>query len=395
MPVRATKRGADRTPLSGDFDVIVCGASFAGLAVARELRSTGARVLVLDRYEIGERQTSACAAPTAWLHNLGLGSAVRQTFDTLVVHTPGTSARWPIGWDFSTFDYAELCRGLWDQRGAGTEFETAKIDGRRWNVAGSAAEGVPTGEIVVHTDRGDVSAPLIVDGLGWRRLLGVQDNVQPPDALLSRGLEVHPGGRSDDLELWIHKGYVRAGYGWSFPAGEEVRIGVGSFDPRDHVKEPTVRLTADLGTEPLGYQGNWIPHALRPAAEDGVFFVGDSAGHCLPLTAEGIRTALYFGIACGRELAAVLAGHRTRGHALERYAHFSAEHAWKFAWLKRWQDHIWQVRPRPRDAMVRSMRSHRLSTWAFERYLHVARPEFALPAPPPALRVRTSVQIAA
>ena len=72
MPVRATKRGVERTPLSGDYDVLIAGASFAGLAVARELRATGARVLVLDRYEIGERQTSACAAPTAWLDNLGL-----------------------------------------------------------------------------------------------------------------------------------------------------------------------------------------------------------------------------------------------------------------------------------------------------------------------------------
>ena len=37
MPQRATKRGEDRTPLSGDYDVLICGASFAGLAVAREL----------------------------------------------------------------------------------------------------------------------------------------------------------------------------------------------------------------------------------------------------------------------------------------------------------------------------------------------------------------------
>jgi flavin-dependent dehydrogenase len=381
MPVRATKRGADRTPLSGDFDVLVCGASFAGLAVARELRATGARVLVLDRYEIGERQTSACATPSAWLDNMGVGGSIRQRFDTLVVHTPGTSVRWPIGWEFSTFDYPALCHGLWDQRGAGTEFETAKIDGR-------------TGT-TVHTDRGDVSAALIVDGLGWRRVLGVNENVQPPEALLSRGLEVHPAGRAEDLEVWIHKGYVRAGYSWLFPAGDEVRIGVGSFDPRDRVREPTVRLTGDLGTTPFGYQGNWIPHALRPAAADGVFFVGDSAGHCLPLTAEGIRTAFYFGIACGRELAAVLAGQRTREHALERYGHFSATHAWKFAWLKRWQDHIWQVRPHPRDALVRSLRSRRLSKWSFGHYLRVAPPEFALPAPPPAARADVSGQIAA
>ena len=99
-----------------------------------------------------------------------------------------------------------------------------------------------------------------------------------------------------------------AGYGWSFPAGEELRIGVGSFDPRFHVKDNTVKLAEDLGSEAVRFQGNWIPHQLRPATEDGVFFCGDSAGHCLPLTAEGIRTAFYFGIACGRELRSVLEG---------------------------------------------------------------------------------------
>ncbi len=104
------------------------------------------------------------------------------------------------------------------------------------------------------------------------------------------------------MEIWIDRSYVPAGYGWSFPAGGEVRIGVGSFDPRFHVREPTERLATDLSAESVRYQGNWIPHALRNATEDGVFFVGDSAGHCLPLTAEGIRTALYFGLACGREL---------------------------------------------------------------------------------------------
>src|SRR6266540_4824546 len=49
MPKRQTKRGDERTPLSGSYDVIVCGASFAGLTVARQLAGSGASVLVLDR----------------------------------------------------------------------------------------------------------------------------------------------------------------------------------------------------------------------------------------------------------------------------------------------------------------------------------------------------------
>src|SRR4051812_49934531 len=79
MPVRATKRGLERTPLSGSRDVLICGASFAGMAVARELAGSGARVLMVDRYEVGERQTSACAAPTEWLVNLRPREAVPPT----------------------------------------------------------------------------------------------------------------------------------------------------------------------------------------------------------------------------------------------------------------------------------------------------------------------------
>src|SRR5918999_2857169 len=203
LPVRATKRGTERRPLERDCDVLICGVSFAGLAVARELRASGAEVLVLDRYEIGERQTSACAAPTEWLHNLGLTESIRQTFGSLLVHTPSATARWPLPWTFSTFDYRTLCAALWDQSGA-AEFETAKVDGRTGNV--------------VHTDRGDVRARVIVDALGWRRVLGAGENVQPPDAALSRGLEVHPHGSGDDLELWLEPRYVSPGYGWSFPA---------------------------------------------------------------------------------------------------------------------------------------------------------------------------------
>jgi flavin-dependent dehydrogenase len=366
MPVRATKRGAERTsfPSGASSDVLICGASFAGLAVARELSATGARVLVLDRYEIGERQTSACAAPTDWLSALGLEDSIRQTFGSLLVHTPHHTVRWALPWTFSTFDYRELCALLWEQSGA-AEFETAKVDGR-------------TGS-VVHTDRGDVSAPLIVDALGWRRVLGAGANVQPPEAALSRGLEVHPNGHGADLELWLEPRYVSPGYGWSFPARDELRIGVGSFDPRIAVKEPTLALAADVEAEAVRFQGNWIPHRLRPATEDGVFFAGDSAGHCLPLTAEGIRTALYFGIACGRELRAVLEERQTAPQALRRYHEFSASHARKFALMYRAQQSVRRLHGRPMDALVRMFGHPGASRWAFKHYLEIA--------PPPAAEV--------
>jgi flavin-dependent dehydrogenase len=368
MPTRRTKRGPARTPLSGGHDVLICGASFAGLAVARELAGSGARVLLLDRYEIGERQTSACGIPTEWLQVMGLMEAHRQTFGRLVVHTPHGVARLELPWTFSTFDYPQLCSLLWEQSDAA--FETATVKGRSGGV--------------VHTDRGDVEAPLIVDALGWRRVLG--GRYQPPDAPLSRGLEVHPWGAGEELEIWIDRRYVPAGYGWSFPAREEVRVGVGSFDPRFHVKDTTVLLAEDLDREPIRYQGNWIPHKLREATEDGVFFVGDSAGHCLPLTAEGIRTAFYFGIACGRELRAVVHGRRTAAEALTRYHDFSAAHVWKFRWMLRAQRLIPRVPPRLLGPALGAMQWRRFVDWSFGHYLRIAPPEFAAPGPPPIAR---------
>jgi flavin-dependent dehydrogenase len=393
VPVRATKRGAQRVPFppGADADVLICGASFAGLAVARELRAAGARVLVLDRYEIGERQTSACAAPTEWLRNLGLEASIRQTFGSLLVHTPHVAtARWALPFTFSTFDYRQLCRLLWEQSGA-AEFETAKVDSRGDGAAAAAgrddparrAAGVADGDIVVLSDRGAVRAPLVVDALGWRRVLGT--GVQPPEAPLSRGLEVHPGGRGEDLELWIDPRYVDAGYGWSFPARDELRIGVGSFDPHDPVKQPTLRLVEDVAAQPEGYQGNWIPHRLRPATEDGVFFAGDSAGHCLPLTAEGIRTAFYFGIALGRELRAVLDGRQDRATALARYHAFSARHRLKFDAMYLAQQSIRHLHGRPLDALARAFARPRVAQWGFRHYLDIAPPSFAVPAPPRAL----------
>jgi flavin-dependent dehydrogenase len=178
------------------------------------------------------------------------------------------------------------------------------------------------------------------------------------------------------MEIWIDRSYVPAGYGWRFPAEGELRIGVGSFDPRYHVRAPTERLARDLQADTVRYQGNWIPHALRAATEDGVFFAGDSAGHCLPLTAEGIRTALYFGIACGRELRAVLEGAATREQALARYHAFSAAHARPFAWMLRVQRLIPLIAPRLLAHGLRAIQGKRFVDWSFRHYLAIAHPDF-------------------
>ena len=290
--------------------------------------------------------------------------SIRQTFGSLLVHTPLRDFRWRLPFTFSTFDYRALCALLRAQGDA--EFETAKVDGR-------------TGS-TVHTDRGDLSAPLIVDALGWRRVLShAEPGIQPPEARLSRGLEVHPSGNGDDLELWLDPAYVRAGYSWSFPAGDELRVGVGSFEPRDHVKEPTVRLAGDLGA------GRALPGQLDPAPDAppdrGRRVLRRRLGRPLPaddgrgdphgaLLRPGLRA---------RAARASSRAARTARSALARYAAFCDRHLRPFRWLLRVQSLVSRVNPTPAmTPALRRMNRQRFIDWSFGHYLRIAPPGFAL-----------------
>jgi flavin-dependent dehydrogenase len=333
-------------------DVVVCGASFAGLTVARELAGTGADVLVLDRDEIGAHPTSACAAPMPWLEALGLESSVRQELPFMCFATPHGAFRMRLPWSWGAFDYAELCGLLWAQSSA--RFERALVKSR-----------VETG---VRTDRGDVEAPLVVDALGWRRVLGSKP-FTGTGAPLTRGLEVHPSGGGDELDVVIDRSLLRRGYCWRVPAGEEVRVGAGSYDPRVAVKRPTADIAERFGVDRVRHQGNLIPHRLRPAAENRCFFVGDSAGHCFALSAEGIRGAFYFGIACGRELRRVLAGEATVEQALAEYAAFSAGHRSGFGITYALQRVLPELPPRALTMVIRALNRQRLVDAIFNWYL--------------------------
>ncbi|HTB70425.1 MAG TPA: NAD(P)/FAD-dependent oxidoreductase, partial [Solirubrobacteraceae bacterium] len=95
-----------------------------------------------------------------------------------------------------------------------------------------------------------------------------------------------------------------------------------------------------------------------------------------------IRTALYFGLACGRELRAVVEGRRSREQALARYGAFSAAHARKFEWMLRVQQAVGRITPsRSLTAIVRCFENRRLCGWVFDQYLAIAPPAFVADGP--------------
>ena len=317
MPVRATKRGAERTPLHADWDVIVCGASFAGLAVCRELAGSGARVLMLDRYEVGERQTSACAAPTEWLHALGLEGSVRQTFSDLVIHTPIEDL--PLDAAVDVLD-VRLPRAVRPAARAGARRRVRHRQGRRTDGV-HPAHRPRRPHRAADRRRPRLAARALQRAAGHpaSRCAPVARAGGPPARLRRRPRAVaRPRLRARGLLVEL-PGRATSCASASAPSSRATTS-----------RSRRCAWPATSTSRPCATRATGSPTRCARPIEDDIFFVGDSAGHCLPTTAEGIRTALYFGLACGRELRLVLDGRQTRGQALTRYAGFCDEHRWAF-----------------------------------------------------------------
>ncbi len=288
---------------STEHDVVIVGASFAGLAVARQLR--GRRVLLVDQRPVGTHQTSTCAMPLSLVAMLGVESAVQERHDTLNLHTGGKMVTFKLHEPYVTFDYYAFCQAM-----------LAQTDAEVWL---AKATGYENG--VVQTTRGEVRAPFVVDASGWRSLVRQSPSREIP--MLGYGVEtelpvrapLHPG-----LHFFYEKKIVRSGYGWVFPCGESVRIGVCSFDKDVPLGPVLDAFLARFGLERGTTHGGPMPVALRQPLAGDLFIVGDACGQCMPLFAEGIRSAIYYSVACGQGIAEALDGRISPVDARTRYA---------------------------------------------------------------------------
>jgi flavin-dependent dehydrogenase len=289
--------------LHQQFDAIVVGASFAGLAVARRLRG---RVLLLDRHEVGAVQTSACGTP-AWVPRwLGVEDSVLQVHERLDVRTPRGTVSYDLSAvPFCTFDYGRFTRGLLAQSSA--------------TFLRAAVTGLDHGAVI--TTRGRFTASVIVDASGWRGILvGAATGRARSPRHYSFGLETAAPIRGDRLTFVVDERVIRQGLAWIFPAGAGSLIGLGSYTGASRLGPALRRLVDDLGTRASEFHGAFFPNRMLRPTVNGLFAVGDAAGQCLPLTAEGIRPALYFGDHCGALVQRVLDGELTLESALGTYA---------------------------------------------------------------------------
>ncbi len=281
-----------------DYDVIIAGASYAGLTAARHLKNHGERVLLLDEHAIGAVRHSACAVPTRTLADVGGLSSSLQETEWGVIHTKLNSVRYRSPEPWTIFDHHAVCAALRDQAPDVPFLQTriSKFDGQ-----------------TVTTDKGPIRARYFLDATGWRAALASALHPGFVDrGRLTIGMEVTVPHRTDAMHIYVNQEIIRWGYGWIFPCGDEARVGLGAFDNQKGVPELLRAFLRRLGMPDdlrgLERTGGFLPWQQRPSALDNVWLLGDAAGHCLPLTGEGIRFAFQDGDTAGRLLNRVLSG---------------------------------------------------------------------------------------
>ena len=289
-----------------DYDVVIVGAGFAGLACARELAGRGLKVLVL------EKKTSA----GDHIHTTGI--LVKEAQDEWAapkhlvreitkVRVYGPSLRSASAQRADYFFLATDTVGLleWLQeeaRGLGVEI-----------VLGQAFSGAARHQHWVLEDTGTTCRFLVgADGARSQvaKLLGLNRNTR-----YLKGVEYAYGPLPDaevSLHCFVDPEYAPGYIGWVLPGVGVTQVGLACHSAHSTDLPGFIRRIDPLfGLSQhaiLEKRGGIIPIGglLRGFYGDGVMLLGDAAGMVSPLTAGGIHRACLFGRLGGQAIAAYL-----------------------------------------------------------------------------------------
>jgi len=232
-----------------------------------------------------------CLPPGPW----GAEEAILEIHDVLVLHAGGHKTRFELENPYVTFDYWQFCRAMAAHTDA--EIRVARATGYSGNT--------------VTTDQGDFSAPYVIDATGWAAALSGGFRARQQSGKVAYGLDTELPFRPrlcPGLHFYFDKRYVSWGYAWAFPCGETTRLGVGSFQGGKELRQGLARLADDFGQSVGPVHGGALSLGFNEPVVGDLFVVGDAAGQCLPLTGEGIRTAIFHGLHCGRAIRGALQG---------------------------------------------------------------------------------------
>lgn len=299
-----------------DLDVLVAGASAAGLRAARLLAEAGRRVAVLDA-----RAEDDHGADRTWIVTRTFEDVLEEVPDAAVVHetdvmrltSPGAETDVRLDPADLIVERSTLLRELADRaRAAGAEVRFGRRvedvlrsgDGWRVRVQGRGGGGADPSDDAVVTARHVIGA----DGVR-STVAGAVDLGHPPAVPLVQALVELPDGWDPRVtQVWFEPDDTPYFY-WLIPESA-TRGALGIIAERDADARALLDgFLTGRGLEPLGYQANLVAlHRPLGRVERGrpggprALLVGDAAGQVKVSTVGGVVPGLTGGAAAARAL---------------------------------------------------------------------------------------------
>jgi geranylgeranyl reductase family protein len=316
-------------------DVIVVGAGPAGSTAAYRLARAGANILLLDRARFP--RDKPCGGGVTGRAARLIPFSIDQVVEQVVTHAD-----------------LRLRYGRTHARGSGRPLvymtQRLRLDHYLVERAADAGADFRDGVRVKAVESGEDGVVVTADGARFaaKTLIGA-DGV---NGVVARALSLGgnttvgvalegnlPHGKIDearyDGRVALELGIVPGGYGWVFPKGDHVNVGVGGWDSegpqlRDHLRRLCAQHDASL-EDIEDVRGYRLPLRSPKAtlARGRALLVGDAAGLIDPVSGDGMFEGFLSSKLASEAVLDLLAGHeRNLDPYGPRLARLLATHLW-------------------------------------------------------------------